>query len=631
MSAPPVSILVVDDDEDDHIITRDLFADIGRDKYEVEWTGSYEAALDLMLAQRHDIYLIDFLLGARSGLDLLRTAQSHGINAPIILLTGQSEQEVDSQAIRCGAEDFLVKGQIDAPSLERSVRYAIERKAAEREIQKLASFPRCNPNPVLEFAADGALNYSNEAALVLARSLGADSIEAVLPPGTPAIVAECLSTGQSNFQIQSTLKNRTFSWCFIPIPGSRLVHCYATEITERLSLELQLRHLVKMEAIGQLAAGVAHDFNNILTIVQGHANLLLDDPALAPANQKHVRQISAASERAGSLTRQLLMFSRKQVMQQRLLDLNEVISNVIAMLQRLLGEDIRLEYLPEKKLPAICADAGMIEQILMNLAVNARDAMPDGGQLLLCTSLRHFTPETVQTNPEAHPGICACLQVSDSGCGMEPAVMSRIFEPFFTTKEIGKGTGLGLATVYAVVKQHEGWIEVESRVGRGTTFTIYFPASVAVPPTAPGMAVAEVKCGHETILVVEDEPALCDLVASILEIYGYKVFSAKSGVAALEVWREHKDSIDLLLTDMVMPGGVSGRELAERLLCESPALNVIYTSGYSPGMAGKDLALMEGFNFLPKPYPPARLAQMVRECLNAGASANRDRPGPGRN
>jgi two-component system, cell cycle sensor histidine kinase and response regulator CckA len=616
MTLRPIRVLVVDDDEDDFIIARDLFAEIDREAYLIEWACSYEAALGSMLAQKHDVFLIDFRLGARSGLELLREAQENGVNAPMILLTGQSERDVDMEAIRSGAEDFLVKGQISARSLERSVRYSIERKRAEQEIQKLAAFPRCNPNPVLEFAADGRMNYSNEAAQNMAVSLGRASVEDILPEDTATIVARCLNTGESDFDVQTSIEDRTFSWWFVPIPASRVVHCYSAEITERLNLELQLRHLVKMEAIGQLAAGVAHDFNNILTIIQGHANLMLQEPAAGPEMEKPLRQVCQAAERAGNLTRQLLMFSRKQVMQHRLLDLNEVIGNLTRMLQRLLGEDIALQFRAGSNLASIFADAGMIEQVLMNLAVNARDAMPQGGQLSLETSLEEFSASAARWNPEARPGAFVRLRISDTGCGMDEQTMSRIFEPFFTTKDIGKGTGLGLATVYAIITQHKGWIEVESSVGAGTTFKIFLPA-VKQPSAKPSETGApEVVGGSETILVVEDEVALCELVSNILELYGYKVFSATSGVEALKVWKEHKDEIDLLLTDMVMPGGVSGRQLAEQLLAERSDLKVIYTSGYSPGMAGKDLGLLEGFNFLPKPYPPARLGKIVRECLN---------------
>jgi signal transduction histidine kinase/CheY-like chemotaxis protein len=484
--------------------------------------------------------------------------------------------------------------------------------------RKLAVFPRTNPNPVLEFSADGELTYCNDAAQRMAASLGEQSLLPILPPDTKIIIMQCLLTGENKLNLHTTLQSRTIAWSFIPIAESKTVHCYANEITGRLALEAQLRHSVKMEAVGQLAAGVAHDFNNILTIIQGHADLLLQSQPLPPLTEKSLRQIWSAADRAGKLIQQLLMFSRKQVMQPRYIDLNEIISNVSPMLQRMLGEHVVFEFSPVPNLPAIYADIGMIEQVLVNLSINARDAMPRGGRLTISAAPRVLEPVACVVNPEARPGHFVCLSVSDSGAGMDNATLSHLFEPFFTTKEIGRGTGLGLATVYGIVKQHQGWIIVESKPGAGSTFTIFLPcvskpAEISLPQTQSPLPAAT---GSETLLVVEDEPSLRELVVRILELCGYHIYQAKDGVEALQVWERHKDEIDLLLTDMVMPEGISGRQLAERLQKEDPSLKVIYTSGYSPGMAGKDIALLEGFNFLAKPYPPSRLAQVVRECLD---------------
>jgi two-component system cell cycle sensor histidine kinase/response regulator CckA len=617
-----IKVLIIDDDEDDFIIARDLFNEISPTRYTVQWATSFHEGVAYLSRCDHDVYLIDYRLGAETGIDLIKEAQASGCSSPIILLTGQGESEIDLVAMRAGAEDFLVKGEITAKELERSVRYAIERKRAEMEIQKLAAFPRCNPNPVLEFSADGQLTYWNDAAQALARSLGRESLAPILPRDLSSVVSDCLSRNE-NKTLQTTLDKRTFSWRFVPIPATRLVHCYSTEITERLNLEAQLRHSVKMDAVGQLAAGVAHDFNNILTIIQGHANLLIHSAGLDAEYQKPLKQICSASERASNLIRQLLMFSSKQVMQPRHLDLNEIISNVARMLQRLLGEHINLECGVAQNLTSIYADPGMMEQALMNLAINARDAMPRGGMLRITTNMVHFDEGVVLGNPKARPGNFVCLSVSDNRSGIDPKIINRIFEPFFTTKEIGKGTGLGLATVYGIVKQHEGWIDVESQIGAGTAFRLYFPSTrkpanaVATEEKEPEM---EVRPGSETILIVEDEPALRELVVDILKLYGYRVLEAACGPDALRVWEQHRGEIDLLLTDMVMPEGMSGRELADKLLYEKPMLRVIYTSGYSPGMAGQDIALLEGFNFLPKPYPPMRLAQLVRECLDLKTS-----------
>jgi CheY-like chemotaxis protein len=293
------------------------------------------------------------------------------------------------------------------------------------------------------------------------------------------------------------------------------------------------------------------------------------------------------------------------------------------MLQGLLGENIALQFFPGAMLPALYVDVGMVEQVLLNLVINSRDAMPRGGRLTLSTSRQTLDPVAVVLNPEARPGSFVCLTVTDTGCGMDAATRAHLFEPFFTTKEIGKGAGLGLATAYGIMKQHKGWIVVESQVGVGSTFTLFWPdagrevAALARPQGETQTATRQnMPTGSETILVAEDEPILRELVVNILEFCGYKIHQAETGPAAVKVWEEHRREIKLLLTDMVMPGGMSGRQLAERLQQDDPGLKVIYTSGYSPGMAGKDIALLEGFNFLAKPYTPGKLARVVRECLD---------------
>ena len=390
------------------------------------------------------------------------------------------------------------------------------------------------------------------------------------------------------------------------------------DVTAHKKLEDQLRQSQKMEAIGQLAGGVAHDFNNILTVIHGHASLLLAGGSLSASSGKSAQQIVQAADRAAGLTRQLLTFSRRQVMQPRRVDVNEIVTNMTKMLGRILGEDIALQmsYWPQP--PMVLADASMMEQVLLNLAVNARDAMPRGGQLNVQISVEDLAwPRTV-AHAEARAGRFVCLAASDSGCGIAPEILRRIFEPFFTTKEVGKGTGLGLATVYGIVKQHQGWIEVESQLGQGTTFRVYLPeANEGKELKSERTAESPVRGGTETILVVEDEQPVRELVCSLLTNHGYKVLQAESGVRALDVWKEHKNSIALLLTDVVMPDRLNGRELAEQLWVERPTLKVIFTSGYSTDVIGKDLVFRRGFNYVQKPYQPRKLAIAVRDCLDA--------------
>jgi signal transduction histidine kinase/CheY-like chemotaxis protein len=493
-----------------------------------------------------------------------------------------------------------------------------ERKTAEIQIQKLAAFPRVNPNPVLEFTGDGTLTYANDAAGEMAKSLGRQDLLSILPENPGAVVRECLKTGQKRLREEIKIAGRTIVWSFFPVPNNHVVHCYGADVTDVLNLEAQLRHAQKLESVGQLAAGVAHDFNNLLTVIQGYSDCLMARCNGDKVTQSALKQISGASQRAAGLTRQLLTFSRKQVIQPKALDLNAVLQNLANMLPRLLGEDVHLEPDYQPNLPRIEADTGMLEQVVMNLAVNARDAMPKGGKLRILTSSKTFGQDYAQQHPDARSGKFVCLAVTDTGCGMDARTLERIFEPFFTTKEVGKGTGLGLATVYGIVKQHQGWIEVASEVGAGTTFKVYFPAifnpnEAAPAPIAPAVPV---RGGKETILLVEDEPVVRELVREILRSYEYNVIEAGSGVEALRVWEEHNGQVDLLLTDMVMPEGLSGRDLAIQLKRRKPGLRTIFTSGYSAEVVGGDFVHSDTV-FLSKPYLPPKLAQLVRECLDA--------------
>jgi len=903
-------VLLVEDDEDDYVLARELFSEFRGRSVQVDWAKTFALGFEAMVRNQHDICLVDYRLGAQNGIELLRTALERGCKAPVILLTGQGEHEIDLEAMKAGAADYLVKGRLDSGLLERSIRYALERKRAtdraaseqarlaafgediglalarrdeldaillrcatamvhylhatmsrvwifdeeekklklhasagppdqskplaaqapkaaldlesiadgkpvfisnvigdprfqdqawakregivafaayplvledrlvglmsifskahltesvlqemasvangialcierkrsaqaldaseikyrtvvenikevifqtdragqwtflnpawteitgfkirgslgtnfadyihpddrerhreiiqevidcrksfcrdetryvaadgtfrwmevyaqpilnsdgvfgvsgtlsditerkraEAEIQKLAAFPRYSPDPVMELAADGTLTYLNHAAHEMGRQLKVEQPEAILPRNAASIAQECLRQGQSKLSQQIQLNGRTLTWSFFPIIPSQVVHCYGADITERLNLEAQLRHAQKLESVGQLAAGVAHDFNNILTIIQGHSDRLIAQGDNHPGMVEPLKQVSAAAKRAASLTQQLLMFSRKQKMQPKVIDLNKVIANLTKMLQRLLGDDITLEARPGNGVPCIEADTGMMEQIIMNLSVNARDAMPKGGKLSVATAATTIDDAYVAHHPEARPGQFVRLIVHDTGTGMSQETLIRIFEPFFTTKEVGKGTGLGLATVYGIVKQHQGWIDVHSELGVGTTFTIFLPATeksfdTSFERNAPRH---DVKGGHETILLVEDEPVLRELARMILKDYHYEVLEAASGVEALKVWEKHPGKIDLLLTDMVMPEGMSGRELAEELKTRKPDLKILYTSGYSSDVMGGEMGLRDTM-FLQKPYPPPLLAKTVRECLD---------------
>ena len=773
-----IRVLIVEDDEEDFFLTSELLKEIRCIKFVIERADTFDNGLQAMAANRNEICLVDFRLGGHDGIELLQAARIAGAEAPVVLLTGAGGEDADHAAMKAGAADYLVKGEVDAAQLERVIRYAMERKRAasaaafeqarlaafgtqvglaltcraplpeilekcaetmiqflngsqaqlwtfnhetkafelkatagtllnpphssaqtldfpdllqgkpmlrplhmksgatgariqteetlsfagfplmmedrlvgcmvlysqetlpetvlqelgsvangvalcikrklaEAQVEQLAAFPRMNPNPVLEFTAAAEVSYANDAATELTRSLGRKHILEILPASLRAIVAECFETGTKRLGEQVVTAGRTISWSFFPVAGNRVVHCYGTEITEMLSLEAQYRHAQKLESVGQMAAGIAHDYNNLLTVIQGYADCLLQKVGGDDSLANPLKQISGAASRAATLTRKLLTFSRKQVIQTRPLDVNAVLTDFGKMLPRLLGEDIILETNYGGKLPAIEADAGMLEQIVMNLAVNARDALPKGGRLTIMTCVTQIDEEYTRRRPEAQVGQFVSISVKDTGCGMDTKTLSRIFEPFFSTKEVGRGTGLGLATVYGIVKQHQGWVEVTSAVGVGTTFRVLFPAlkTAVVETDDQNDSIMMARGGRETILVVEDEPALRELVATILKGYNYHVLEAETGVQALKVWDKHQGKIDLLLTDMVMPGGVSGAELAQQLRQKKSDLRVIYSSGYSSEIIGKNVK--ENISaFLPKPYRPPQLALHVRKSLD---------------
>ncbi len=390
-----------------------------------------------------------------------------------------------------------------------------------------------------------------------------------------------------------------------------------TDITERKGFQAQLLQAQKLEAIGQLAGGVAHDFNNILAAMMLQLGALEEMPGLPPEAADGVQQLSAAARRAADLTRQLLLFSRRQVMQNRRLDVNAVVHNLLKMARRLLGEHIEVPFDTSPGPLWVDADPGMLEQLLMNLFVNARDAMPRGGRLSLAADEVDVDPSAAAQHADARVGRFVRLRVTDTGVGMDEATQARIFEPFFTTKASGLGTGLGLATAYGIVRQHRGWIGVQSEPGAGTTFTVCLPRS-----PEPGEATAEaarttVRGGHETILLVEDDADVRLAARAGLQRAGYQVIEASSGLDALRVWEQHDGRVDLLFSDMVMPGGISGLELAGRLRDLRPGLKVIVSSGYSVELARAGGAAIEDIRFIPKPWHPSELLTAVRDILDA--------------
>ncbi|MEN8163529.1 MAG: PAS domain S-box protein, partial [Acidobacteriota bacterium] len=398
------------------------------------------------------------------------------------------------------------------------------------------------------------------------------------------------------------------------------------DVSREIELEAQLNQSQKMEAIGQLAGGIAHDFNNLLQVIDGHIDLLLATLPADSANREDAETVRAATDRAANLTRQLLAFSRQQWIQPVDLDLNQLVADLMKLLRRVIGAPISLRIIPSPDPAMIHADPGQIEQVLVNLCINARDAMPHGGALSIeCENVvSDSDPDGV---PEAKAGAFVCLSVTDSGTGMDAETLEHIFEPFFTTKETGRGTGLGLATVYGIIQQHKGVIQVDSRPGAGSTFKVFLPKiqSETAEEKSRANGLEPDLEGNETILVVEDEEAVRDLSLRILEQYGYRVLSASDGEEALRVFEEHVDEIQLVLLDIVMPK-MSGREVMKRLREKRPSLPVLLTTGYSPYAEDINFTIEDGLQLLRKPYHTHELLGRIREILDSrpGEAGKRD-------
>jgi len=509
-----------------------------------------------------------------------------------------------------------------------------ERKAAEQELRQLA---------VIVESSEDAITGKNLAGIITSWNHGAETMfgysagEAVghaalefYPPelkNEEADILARISRGESlkHFQterIRKDGKRIRISATISPLRdglGNVVgVAAIARDITRQQLLEEQLRQSQKMEAIGQLAGGVAHDFNNILAVIQMQIELSKMEGSLSPEQAGCVDEIQTAANRGANLTRQLLLFSRRQRPQPTELDLSDSITGMTKMLRRVLGEDIQMQFKYAPQPLFLHADAGMMDQLLMNLTLNSRDAMPGGGQLIIETAAVEIDELGVLQSTQARAGSFVRLSVTDTGCGIRPEILPHIFEPFFTTKDVGKGTGLGLATVFSIVQQHQGWINVVSEPDRGTTFDIYLPrlARDSAPPKNLSATLATATGGSETILLVEDDDALRGSVYQCLSQLGYRLLEAASGGTALQIWQQHRDQVHLLLTDLVMPGGMTGKELGDRLQQENPKLKVIYISGYSADIFTRDFPPASGVTFLAKPFAAQALAQTVRTCLD---------------
>lgn len=800
-----IRVLLIDDDEDDYILTRELFSMIRDGRYALDWESSYEAGLTVARRIEHHVCLVDYRLGERSGVQLIREAREARLTTPMILLTGHGDHDLDVEAMKAGATDYLVKDETSPARLERTVRYAVElnveRCRAEEQlgacaqqqtviaeigrlalsggelddllaevvtlvaktlavkfstvlellpdrdslilragigweeespvgratvsaskdhqpgftllseepvvVQDLREETRFKALPLLPCERDvlsgmsviirgrqrpygvlGAhsvsvrtytaddVSFLRAVANVLAeaierknaeeslrqsesqfRALFENALDALLIADdrgayVDANPAACQLLGVSYDEVvgrtimdftgpdevsegagrwEQFLKEGTmrgavrlkrpndrvvdvdFSATANFLPGRHL--SVLRDVTERRQLEEQLRQSQKLESVGMLAGGIAHDFNNLLTVIMGYSEITLKHLDNGNPLIQNVEEIKKAAERAASLTRQLLAFSRKQVLQPKVLDLNAIIVNTEKMLVRLIGEDMELRTLPGLGLGRVKADPGQIEQMIINLVVNARDAMPNGGKITLETDNIYLSDVYARRHIAVQPGWYVMLAVSDTGHGMDAETQKSIFEPFFTTKKQGKGTGLGLSTVYGIVKQSGGSIWVYSEVGVGTSLKVYFPiVNEEVTGPEPKPAQPECVAGTQTILLAEDEEMVRHLARESLTLHGYTVLEAANAEEALLIAQQHEGPIHLLLTDVVMPR-ISGKELAERLVTLRPETRVLYMSGYTDQAIVHHGILDGDIDFIGKPFSPNALVLKVAGVL----------------
>jgi two-component system, cell cycle sensor histidine kinase and response regulator CckA len=635
----PLRLLLVEDSEDDaQLLVRELARAGFEPRVErVDTAAAMRSALD---RETWDIVVGDYSMPQFGGAAALELLRARGLDIPFVIVSGTIGEERAVAAMRAGARDYVSKNNLKrlAPVMERELREAAGRRdrlraeAALRESEaRHTTLVQHAPVGIYCSTPAGRFLSANHA---LVRMLGYESAEQLLaldmgrdvyadPAERQRLLERDSYSDREYDEVEATWKRKDGRRLTVQLSvravrdGTGQVVFYETfarDITERRQLESQLLQAQKMEAVGRLAGGVAHDFNNLLTVILSYSDLLLEDlPSDAP-DREDVEEIRKAAIAASTLTRQLLAFSRQQVLQPRVLDVNEVIAGTEKLLGRLLGEDVRFTTTLAAKLGAVKVDPGQLEQIIMNLAVNARDAMPRGGRLTIETANVELDEAYVRGHPLAQPGRYVMLAVTDTGVGMDAATQARIFEPFFTTKEPGKGTGLGLATVHGIVKQHGGSIWVYSEPGRGTSFKIYLPR--VDEPVSPHVATpAEAVGGSETVLVTEDVAAVRAVAKQMLERQGYTVLEAPDGEAAITLVEQYAEVIHLLLTDVVMPD-VSGRELATRLQALRPHLKVLYMSGYTDDAIVRHGILEEGIAYLQKPFTPDTLARKVRAVLD---------------
>ena len=644
MAAESLRVLVVEDRaEDAELAIRELRrAAIRCETQRVDSAPAFRHALTDFTP---DIVLADYTVPGFGGMAALEILQAEAPDIPLVIVTGSLDEETAAECIKAGAADYVLKTNL--VRLGSAVRGALafaqsqsDRHAAEAALRvserRFRALVEESWDAIALFAADGTITYGSPATTRLlgydlTEFVGRNAMEFIHPDDRAPVLLrleEVTARPRSSLHIAARVQHKNGTWRYLEgvltnlldDPSVAAIVNNYRDVTDRRILEEQIMLSQKMEAIGRLAGGVAHDFNNILTAIGGYADLLMADFAPDDKRRGDIEEIHRATQRAASLTQQLLAFSRRQVLQPKVISLNALIPDIEKMLRRLIGEDILFATVLHPRVGNVRADPGQLEQVIVNLAVNARDAMPapNGGRLTIETRNVELDESYAADHPGVTPGRYVMLAVTDTGVGMDEETKSRIFEPFFTTKARGKGSGLGLATVYGIVRQTGGHIWPYSEPGTGTTMRVYLPRvdDPADPIEHSSEAPPESLRGSETILLVEDEAPVRSVTRQLLERNGYTVLEAADGRTALSLINGEQDRVhvDLLLTDVIMPG-MSGRELADQMKARRPQLRVLFMSGYTDDAVVRHGMLEPGLAYLEKPFRPPVLLRKVREVL----------------
>jgi two-component system cell cycle sensor histidine kinase/response regulator CckA len=642
-AADPINrlrVLIVEDSEHDMEL---LLWQLRREGFDISArrVDTADAMREALQDQPWDVVLSDYSMPQFSATAALSLLRQLGFDTPFIIVSGTIGEETAIAALKAGANDYLIKGRVGrlAQAIEREVRDTIERRRLHATTTALSE-----TRERMRFALEAAAVGTWESDLVSGTTAWSDILvglhglspgefggtfeaflELVHPDDRARVHAQTVefwgSSADSRLEYRVVWPDGSVRWIasvgrtFSNEAGKPLRAAgVGMDITALKHLEAQFRQAQKMEAVGQLAGGVAHDFNNLLTIIIGYCDMLSDRLLADPRSTEDVNEIRRAAASATMLTGQLLAFSRKQILTPRVVSLNQVLADMKNMLGRLIEESVRIEFRFAPDLSRVKVDPSQVEQVVLNLAVNARDAMPAGGVLTIETANVELDEQYARSHVGAQIGPHVMLSVSDTGTGLAPEVQAHLFEPFFTTKAKGYGTGLGLATVYGIVKQSGGSIFFSSEPGEGTTFKVYFPVSSEEPTSVQAKAVTSGLRGNETVLVVEDDLTLRALDQKILEHYGYRVLVAATAAEALRICADRTQQIHVIATDVVMPGG-SGRLIGDWILRHRPETKVIYMSGYTDDAIVRHGVLDPGTLFLQKPYTPEVLVRKIREVL----------------